>query len=983
MSVSHRKAPRTGSAETKEQLAFLLTKPALRNLPLCRTESELVAWLSLLVEFFQSNEQIDAAFLEDTLEILRKSIENLLSHQAQSCVEASKTDSLPENTGPRALESLLQSLDLIIRVVLETVSNDGQDKELSSEGSKGRTVSKISEEQTRTVRSTASSALKTLSGWFSANEPTKSAAPDEQVERSAIQVLLRASPTCLCTVSEVYQQHPSLYRRCKSIVEGFLVSNLPEYIIVLGTASAELSSRSVYVNEDALRFLRSIVKLSAETESVTLPELYTTVNLVGNAIAFQQGWLLSKSTSRGRALQHSEKQLMTISLPRAGVALMGSSVSKSSSSVTHGSKSHGNENKQSIDDVRERYRLISRCFMTVGDELRTELAGHHTHVLMVANTWTGFTHSKEASSDEALAALRNLIDGLIMNYVEPACPLVLLQTVQKFIRLSNAERSAYPLAFLERIRALIETVVGIAGEDWHLPSSPESNREGSQSDIRLAFSILAMECLAMYSASLIEIVFQEDRTMRKKMLCAVGDVALRALKVPSETDQLQSSAAIVKELVPTLGTFGDILEEKVRDLSDGIDIQVTADAQMSWKCDFGGDLHIGYSIRAAELIYRLLEPAIYDDEDEDISAGIEGVKRSKWRVRDLQERLLAVLEDRCFFRNKNRLVLRFLGPCFCAIFRHNDALQLPMIGEISSRNQGQTVTPSVLFQARDISADEARSLRRIAFIMFYGRIAEFAAQSRPLLRRLEANWRKNDPQISAACFLLLRVIILRSPPEHILGFRAVILSETMRILRLAAGEPHAALAAIKFVDQLLLLNISEFSYAQSLFFTPVYEAEQPSWQTSSPADVPANGTTPVDDSLPLGIPVQQQGLSYLTDHQSRLRPKPILSELAEGVHGLGDALPPMAGMPIRINPSKFLRADQNYGSASTSELPQPMSSASSTDALRALRSYAQALCLRCSDRAIAYAPPCILAIEQWIESEFLSAPELLREMQTN
>ncbi|KAF6001733.1 hypothetical protein F1559_002507 [Cyanidiococcus yangmingshanensis] len=250
-----------------------------------------------------------------------------------------------------------------------------------------------------------------------------------------------------------------------------------------------------------------------------------------------------------------------------------------------------------------------------------------------------------------------------------------------------------------------------------------------------------------------------------------------------------------------------------------------------------------------------------------------------------------------FSCGKTRYVLRFLGPCLCAIFRHNDTLQISSIGEISARSQGQAVTPSALFQARDISADETRSLRRIAFILFHSRIGEFGASIRTLLRRIEADWRKNDAAISAACFLLLRVIILRVPPEHIIGSRALILSETMRILRLAAGEPYAALAAIKFVDQLLLLNLPEFS-----------------------------------------------------------------------------------GMPIKVNPHRFLSSTQRRASADANEVRLSAKSASSTVALRALRSYARALCLRCSDAAVAYSPPCIMAIEQWVESEFLSAAELWKEL---
>ncbi|KAF6001734.1 hypothetical protein F1559_002513 [Cyanidiococcus yangmingshanensis] len=544
------------SEETKEHLAFLLTQPALRNLPLSKTEAELREWLSLLVEFFQTSENIDPNFLEETLETLRFCIEKCLNKRARSCSEtAPRAGGSFEGSGLRSLEFLLVSLDLIVKVTLEKSRNDEYGSGLVSDIAEGHQASKNTEQHSGTVRSTASSALKALSGWFASSESNRSAASLEHGESSGIRVLMRSSPIWLRTVSDAYRTHSTLYRRCKSIVEGLLVRNLAEYITALAIASAEISGRSVFASDNALQFLRSAIKLSTDSERVTLPAFFTAVGLVGNAIALQQNRLLLSSTPRGRSSQLSEKQHTEISLPRAGVALLTTSGMKGTSAHGHSSKSRGIESKQLGEETREQRRLLSRFFSMSDDELRHHLGGLHSHVLAVSFLWTSVMVTKDCVSDEALASLRAFMDASIMHYVEPACPLVLLRTVYKFVELSASERTTFPLEFLERIRVVVETVVGIAGEDWHLPNLSDTGQTVSEPDIRLAFSILALECLAEYVPPLIEIIFREDRVMRKKMLCAVCDVALRALKATSGDDEDESSHMIAKEVLASFGTY--------------------------------------------------------------------------------------------------------------------------------------------------------------------------------------------------------------------------------------------------------------------------------------------------------------------------------------------------------------------------------------------------------------------------------------------
>jgi hypothetical protein len=965
------------AAFSRDEFSLLLAEPALKSLEQCCTDSELREWLSLLVAHYRTTEYPEPRFLDDTLETLRRCIANVVEENREAQLpEGDIYDSAGETAGPLALELLLSSLDLIAKSVLKNAALEMPRDHGTSEASDRSAASKAAGKHASAVRSTASTALRLLSGLFSADDSSVGPATSDAPSESALHVLLHKLPCLLQLVADAYRANPALYRRCKSFVNSFLAEHLTAYSCALCIASADISEGNVLPTSASLGFLESIIKLSTGSDTVPPAVLCACISKLTTAIALEQAQQGQASSRNAGASQSILTDPSLSTLPRAGLALSEVASGKASNAPMANSKALAAEHRQSALQSREQRRVLAVFLAGVSAENLKRLQNLHGHALTVLQLWIDHIKPSDLAADEMLSAFSMLMDATIRYYREPVCPLLLLQAVQSFVHRCSSERAKYPLTFLDRIRAAIETVIGIAGEDWQPLGARDPQQTQHERSVRLAFSSLGLEFLTAYAIPLVEAVFREDKTMRRKLISAISDVALRILKAPSPEDPENTPPAIVRELTaaldPRLHSLGRGLDAMAYDC----DIQIYADVAAGWRPCFEGDLQVAYKTRAALLIYKLLEPSMLDDFENEVTESSESGGRSQWRVKDLQERLVSAFEDIAFFRSKNRMMLLLLGQSLGAIFRHSDSLQIALIGESSTRNQSQSVTTAALFQARDVSADEARSLRRIAFILFHSRVGEFTSQSRSLLRRIESDWRKNDAKVSAACFLLLRVMLLRFPPEHLLGSRATLLSETLRILRGATGEPIAALGAIKFVDQLLLLNMPEFSYA-----LPMFLAIEPYVDGFAPEPLLSRGI--FAENEPFRKPAQSIGTPlppYAVGQSAKRQGKPILVELAAGVEDFGDALPPEAGRPIRIDPQRFLRSRQNHLSVSAKETPQSSRSVSPTEALRALRSYARALCERSSNKSLAYAVPCMMEIEHWIESEFLTIHELWKEI---
>ena len=792
--------------------------------------------------------------------------------------------------------------------------------------------------------------FKFLSDFWSSSTKTAPVARREDPRQQAMAALVAHLTDVLEAVVAAYRAYPELRPRCEAVFIVLLPACAGDVLYAMARVARQRSLPRHEVSQSALHFLRSALELLHGSRRVDPRTCVSVVTAVWSIAARHAAaeMSLGETTAAGLHVALGVTLRSTSTTEATSTAAAYSARASASRST---SKSTGASAARSAARALEPSRLFPAAVFST-EALREE--DMDLFLLYLLQVYLRLVPADGNALAEAVVPFFTLANVVFLSSSRPWSRVVLLSATAELMARVTLDTKLVPIDVAEQIRLLLEACVPVTHGDFEV--SPAAVPAGStEGDVRSYLTARALHQLGEVVCSLCEKAFVEDRTVRRRHLRNATDPAFRALKAARLTPASVAVPSVSAEVFAALcGVPPPSVTTKRRDAPS--DAAAPASVLRNWSVVAAteGAWMLQHVVSTAAHPHLLLSQAAPTSDD------------FEWSAKALQERVVNALEDADFFLNKTRAMLRLFGAAVRAVMAVEGAPPIYNIGDSVARSQASPITPQNLFVAKDTAADESHSLKRIAFVLFHCDTGEYLSQLRLLLRRLDGAFRRRDPQVSTCCFLLLRVLLLRVQSEHLTQFRATMLAETMRALQLAGSEPVVALAALKFVDMLLLLSPPEFSFARTFFYVE---------QTSAEYDAAL-------DAMVATSAGAHRTASRHVNSQTAARPVPLLWHIAQDVDGLGAALSPVPGQPVRLDAARFADALSGYESRLHAEngFSTGVLSASSTETLRAVRSYARALMVRSSRVESAFATPHMASIERWLETEFLTAPVIVTEL---
>ncbi|KAK4537459.1 hypothetical protein CDCA_CDCA12G3484 [Cyanidium caldarium] len=793
--------------------------------------------------------------------------------------------------------------------------------------------------------------FKFLSDFWSSSTKSAPVARREDPRQQAMAALVAHLTDVLEAVVAAYRAYPELRPRCEAVFIVLLPACAGDVLYAMARVARQRSLPRHEVNPSALLFLRSALELLHGSRRVNPETCVSVVTAVWSIAARHAAAEMTPGETTATGLHVAlGATLRSTSTIEANAAVAAYSARTPAGRGT--SKSTGASAGRSAARALEPSRLFPAAVFST-EALRER--DMDLFLLYLLQIYLRLVPADGNALAEAVVPFFTLANVVFLSSSRPWSRVVLLSATAELMARVTLDTKLVPIDVAEQIRLLLEACVPVTNGDFEV--SPAAVPEGStEGDVRSYLTARALHQLGEVVCGLCEKAFVEERTVRRRHLRNATDPAFRALKaarltpasvaVPSVSAEVFAALCGVLPPPPITTKRRDSPPDAAAPASVLRNWSVVAATEGAWMLQ-----HVTSAAAHPQLLLSQAAPTSDDFE---------------WSARALQERVVSALEDADFFLNKTRSMLRLFGAAVRAVMAVEGAPPIYNIGDSVTRSQASPITPQNLFVAKDTATDESHSLKRIAFVLFHCDTGEYLSQLRLLLRRLDGAFRRRDPQVSACCFLLLRVLLLRVQSEHLTQFRATMLAETMRALQLAGSEPVAALAALKFVDMLLLLSPPEFSFARTFFYV-----EQMSAEYDAALDAMAATSAGAHRTAPRHV-----------NSQAAARPVPLLWHIAQDVDGLGAAVSPVPGQPVRLDAARFADALSGYESRLHAEngFGTGVLSASSTETLRAVRSYARALMVRSSRVESAFATPHMASIERWLETEFLTAPVIVTEL---
>ncbi|TPX67373.1 hypothetical protein SpCBS45565_g03814 [Spizellomyces sp. 'palustris'] len=152
-----------------------------------------------------------------------------------------------------------------------------------------------------------------------------------------------------------------------------------------------------------------------------------------------------------------------------------------------------------------------------------------------------------------------------------------------------------------------------------------------------------------------------------------------------------------------------------------------------------------------------------------------------------------------------------------------------LIGRVSA------VPSATLFMSKDQETTiRAYAVRRLSFVIFSGAMDQYVPQLPGIQEKLVDIFKVKSDVMHVEAYLCLRVLLCRISTHHLANFWPTVLTELIRVFEMylrgdearSAESTAAFLAACKFLDLLLVLQIEEFQWYQWIFITETLEVLQ-------------------------------------------------------------------------------------------------------------------------------------------------------------